>query len=69
MHQFCFEYSRIEAAIRHIVRLRRQRTAAGDVALQRALDYEIGEEERTVELIRTYIEREMYRERMGIRGA
>jgi len=69
MHKFCFEYSRIEAAIRQIVALRRQRIAAADAALQRALDYEIGENERIVALIRTHIEREMHREHMGLRGA
>jgi hypothetical protein len=68
MHKFAYEYSRIEAAIRQIVRLRQQRSVADDAALRRALDYEIGQEERTVELIRAHIEREMYRERMGLQS-
>lgn len=68
MHKFVYEYSRIEAAIRQIVRLRQQRSAADDAALRRALEYEIGEKERTVELIRAHIEREMYRERMGLQS-
>ena len=68
MHKFSFEYSRIETAIRQIVRLRQQRSVTDDAALRRALEYEIGEEERTVELIRSHIEREMYRERMGLQS-
>jgi HAMP domain-containing protein len=68
MHKFAYEYSRIEAAIRQIVRLRHRRSAADDAALRRALEYEIGEAERTVELIRSHVEREMYRERMGLQS-
>jgi len=68
MHKFSYEYSRIEASIREIVRLRQQRSDTDDAALRRALEYEIGEEERTVELIRSHIEREMYRERMGLQS-
>jgi len=63
MHRFAYECSRIDAAIRQIARLRRQRTAVGDADYQRALDYEICEHERIVELLRSHIEREMQRDR------
>jgi hypothetical protein len=62
MQRFRYEYSRIDAAVRQIVRLRRQLIAAGDMALRRAFAYEISEKENAVNLICDHIEREMHRD-------
>jgi hypothetical protein len=65
VNRFRYECSRIDDAVRQIVQLKRRRDAADDMALRRALDYEISEKEKIVHLMSAHIEREMHRDNLG----
>ena len=62
MQRFAYEGKRMERAVQDIARFYRRRCATEDTHERQALNYEMAERQRLVDMLDAYIAREVWRQ-------